>query len=128
MLEIRWHGRGGQGAKTAAMLLAQTAMTAGFEIQAFPEYGPERSGAPITAYTRISESPIRIHSAIENPTAVVVLDAGLMDVVDVTAGLAQEDGLLLVNSSKDPVGSVCAGSCMNGILAVLNGLFSCLQR
>jgi pyruvate ferredoxin oxidoreductase gamma subunit len=102
MLEIRWHGRGGQGAKTAAMLLAQTAMTAGFEIQAFPEYGPERSGAPITAYTRISESPIRIHSGIKNPSVVVVLDAGLMDVVDVTAGLAQEEGLLLVNSAKDP--------------------------
>lgn len=102
MLEIRWHGRGGQGTKTAAMLLAQTAMKAGFEIQAFPEYGPERSGAPITAYTRISESPIRIHSGIKNPGAVVVLDAGLIDVVDVTAGLTQEEGLVLVNSGKDP--------------------------
>ena len=102
MLEIRWHGRGGQGAKTAAMLLAQTAMKAGFEIQAFPEYGPERSGAPITAYTRISESPIRIHSGISHPGAVVVLDPGLIDVVDITAGLAEEDGLLLVNSSKAP--------------------------
>jgi pyruvate ferredoxin oxidoreductase gamma subunit len=81
------------------MLLAQTAMTAGFEIQAFPEYGSEKSGAPITAYARISESPIRIHSGIKNPGAVVVPDAGLMDV---TAGLAEEEGLLLVNSGKDP--------------------------
>ncbi len=76
MTEIRWHGRGGQGAKTAAMLLAETALAAGFEIQAFPEYGPERSGAPIQAYTRISHLPIRIHSGIAAPDIVVVIDAG----------------------------------------------------
>jgi pyruvate ferredoxin oxidoreductase gamma subunit len=102
MLEIRWHARGGQGAKTGAMLLARAAMKAGFEIQAFPEYGPERSGAPITAYNRISQSPIRMHSGIDKPDAVIVLDAGLMDVVDVTAGLDEEKGLLLVNTSTEP--------------------------
>ena len=102
MLEIRWHARGGQGAKTGAMLLARAAMKSGYEIQAFPEYGPERSGAPITAYNRISQSPIRMHSGIDKPDAVIVLDAGLMDVVDVTAGLDEHDGLVLVNTGSDP--------------------------
>lgn len=100
ILEIRWHGRGGQGAKTAAMLLAQAAMESGFEIQAFPEYGPERSGAPIKAYTRISKDPILIHSGITAPDIVVVLDPSLADVVDIAEGL--DDGILLVNSSHDP--------------------------
>ena len=101
MLEIRWHGRGGQGAKTASMLLAKAAMDAGFHIQASPEYGPERSGAPITAYNRISRSPIRMHSGITNPDVAVVLDAGLLNGVDVTAGL-DENSFLLVNSGEEP--------------------------
>jgi pyruvate ferredoxin oxidoreductase gamma subunit len=101
LTEIRWHGRGGQGAKTAAQLLAESAMKAGGWIQAFPEYGPERAGAPIRAFTRISGEPINIHSGIENPDIVVVIDPTLMKTEDVTEGL--EEGLLLVNSHKEPV-------------------------
>jgi pyruvate ferredoxin oxidoreductase gamma subunit len=101
MLEIRWHGRGGQGAKTAAQILAEAAMDTGAFIQAFPEYGPERAGAPMEAFTRISRRPINIHSGIENPDVVVVIDPTLLESIDVTAGL-KEEGLLLVNSSREP--------------------------
>lgn len=99
--EVRWHGRAGQGAKTAALLLAEAALSEGKYIQGFPEYGPEREGAPIKAYTRISDTPIFIHSGVVNPDAVVVLDFTLLDVVDVTEGLPQE-GTLVVNTSENP--------------------------
>jgi len=99
LLEIRWHGRGGQGAKTAAQFLAEAAMELGKHIQAFPEYGPERAGAPIRAYTRISNNRINIHSGVTNPDIVVVVDPTLLDTIDVTEGLG-EDGILVVNSSE----------------------------
>ena len=101
MIEIRWHGRGGQGAKTAAMLLAEAAFDTGKFIQGFPEYGPERMGAPVTAYNRISNERILVHSNIYEPDYVVVVDETLMDTLDVTAGLKKE-GALLINSPKSP--------------------------
>ncbi|NLD17945.1 MAG: pyruvate synthase [Tissierellia bacterium] len=100
-LEIRWHGRGGQGAKTASLLLADAAFATGNYVQGFPEYGPERMGAPITAYNRISEKPIRVHSNIYNPDYVVVVDQTLLEAVNVTEGL-KEDGAIIVNSEKSP--------------------------
>ena len=99
IVEIRWHGRGGQGAKTASLLLADAAFNTGKYIQGFPEYGPERMGAPITAYNRISTSPIRIHSNIYEPNYVVVVDDTLLESVDVTAGL-KEDGAIVINTTK----------------------------
>ena len=101
MLEIRWHGRGGQGAKTASLLLADAAFNTGKYIQGFPEYGPERMGAPITAYNRISDEPIRIHSNIYEPDYVVVVDDSLLEVVDVTSGLKKE-GAIIINTTKTP--------------------------
>jgi pyruvate ferredoxin oxidoreductase gamma subunit len=101
MIEIRWHGRGGQGAKTAAQLLAEAAMDTGKYIQAFPEYGPERAGAPMRSYNRISPDPIRIHSAVTDPGYVVVIDPTLLVGVDVAEGLG-ENGALLVNTSMTP--------------------------
>ena len=100
MIEIRWHGRGGQGAKTASLLLADAAFNTGKYIQGFPEYGPERMGAPITAYNRISDTPIRIHSNIYEPDYVVVVDDTLLESVDVTAGLKKE-GAIVINTTKD---------------------------
>ncbi|MCR5507593.1 MAG: 2-oxoacid:acceptor oxidoreductase family protein [Lachnospiraceae bacterium] len=97
-LEIRWHGRGGQGAKTAALLLADVAFKTGAYVQGFPEYGPERMGAPITAYNRISRDEIRVHSNIYTPDLVVVVDETLLHSVDVTAGL-KEDGAIIVNTT-----------------------------
>ena len=88
-IEIRWHGRGGQGAKTAALLLADVAFNTGMHVQGFPEYGPERMGAPITAYNRIGESEIRVHSNIYHPDYVVVVDETLLHSVDVTNGLKE---------------------------------------
>lgn len=99
MIEIRWHGRGGQGAKTASLLLADAAFNTGKYIQGFPEYGPERMGAPITAYNRISDTPIRIHSNIYEPDYVVVVDDTLLEAVDVTSGLKQE-GAIVINTTK----------------------------
>lgn len=99
LIEIRWHGRGGQGAKTASLLLADAAFNTGKYIQGFPEYGPERMGAPITAYNRISSKPITIHSNIYEPNYVVVVDDSLLDIVDVTAGLKQ-DGAIIINTTK----------------------------
>ena len=99
LIEIRWHGRGGQGAKTASLLLADAAFNTGKYIQGFPEYGPERMGAPITAYNRISDNPIRIHSNIYEPDYVVVVDDTLLDAVDVTAGLSK-DGAIVINTTK----------------------------
>lgn len=101
LLEIRWHARGGQGAKTAATLLASVAIEEGKYGQGFPDYGPERMGAPIRGYTRLSSKPIRIHSAIYSPDVVVVLDPTLLGTVDVCEGL-HEDGVLLVNTEKSP--------------------------
>lgn len=101
MIEIRWHGRGGQGAKTAAMLLAEAAMDAGKFIQAFPEYGPERAGAPMKSYTRISDEKIDIHCGVQHPSMVVVIDPTLLASVPVTEGMGSE-GILLVNTDKTP--------------------------
>ena len=100
LIEIRWHGRGGQGAKTASLLLADAAFNTGKYIQGFPEYGPERMGAPITAYNRISTKPITIHSNIYEPDYVVVVDDTLLESVDVTAGL-KENGAIIINTTKD---------------------------
>ena len=100
IIEIRWHGRGGQGAKTASLLLADAAFNTGKYIQGFPEYGPERMGAPITAYNRISSSPIRIHSNIYEPDYVVVVDDSLLESVPVTDGL-KETGAIVINTTKD---------------------------
>ena len=99
LIEIRWHGRGGQGAKTASLLLADAAFNTGKYIQGFPEYGPERMGAPITAYNRISDKPITIHSNIYEPDYVVVVDDTLLEAVDVTAGL-KETGAIVINTTK----------------------------
>ena len=99
LTEIRWHGRGGQGAKTAALLLADVAFNLGKYVQGFPEYGPERMGAPITAYDRISDKPIRVHSNIYEPDFVVVVDETLLHTVDVTKGLKKE-GAILINTQK----------------------------
>lgn len=101
MVEIRWHGRGGQGAKTACLLLAEVAGMQGKFVQGFPEYGPERLGAPVTAYNRISAERCTIHSFIYEPDYVVVLDETLLDSVDVTAGLKVE-GVIIVNTTVAP--------------------------
>lgn len=100
MIEIRWHGRGGQGAKTASLLLADAAFNTGKFIQGFPEYGPERMGAPITAYNRISDNEIHIHSNIYEPDYVVVVDDSLIGTIDVTSGL-KKDGAIIINTNED---------------------------
>jgi pyruvate ferredoxin oxidoreductase gamma subunit/2-oxoisovalerate ferredoxin oxidoreductase gamma subunit len=102
MVEFRWHGRGGQGAWTASELLARTALDEGKFIQSFPEFGPERMGAPVAAFTRISNEPIRLHCAVYEPDIAVVLDNTLLKTVHVTAGLTQDDSSLIINSSEDP--------------------------
>ena len=102
MLEFRWHGRGGQGAWTASELLARTAITEGKYIQSFPEFGPERMGAPVMAFTRISSVPIRLHCAVYDPDVVVVLDNTLLKTVPVTAGINQDDDVIIINSSEEP--------------------------
>ena len=99
--EVRWHGRGGQGAWTASELLARAAIHEGKHIQSFPEFGPERMGAPMRAYTRISDQPITLHCAIYNPDVVVVLDLTLLAAVPVTDGL-KEDGVIIINTKKTP--------------------------
>lgn len=101
VVEIRWHGRGGQGAKTASLLLADAAFNTGKFIQGFPEYGPERMGAPITAYNRISNDRLTIHSNIYEPDYVVVVDDTLLESVDVTSGL-KESGAIIVNTPRSP--------------------------
>ncbi|MDR0978095.1 MAG: 2-oxoacid:acceptor oxidoreductase family protein [Endomicrobium sp.] len=102
MIEVRWHGRGGQGAKTAALLFAEAVLATGKYIQAFPEYGPERMGAPVQSFNRISEEPITIHSGVTNPDYVVILDPSLMDSVPVTDGIAPS-GKVIVNTSFSAV-------------------------
>ncbi len=101
LTEIRWHGRGGQGAVTAAKMVAEVALGQQKHFQAFPEYGPERSGAPIVAFTRISDEPIQIFSGVEHPQIVAVLDPTLLSIVDVTKG-APDDAIVLINSDLPP--------------------------
>lgn len=101
LTEIRWHGRGGQGAKTAALLFADAALAQGMYIQAFPEYGPERMGAPVTAFNRLSSKPILLHSGVTEPAIVIVLDPTLIETVDVAEGIP-ENGVLLINTEKAP--------------------------
>jgi pyruvate ferredoxin oxidoreductase gamma subunit len=101
LIEIRWHGRGGQGVVTAGKLLAEMALASGDHFQAFPDYGPERMGAPIRAFTRFSRQPITMHSQIEAPDVVVVLDPTLLKTVPVTEGL-KENGTLLINACLSP--------------------------
>ena len=101
LVEFRWHGRGGQGAKTACLLLADAAFAAGKFVQGFPEYGPERMGAPITAYNRISDIRCSVHCNIENPDYVVVVDETLLDTVEVTRGLSP-GGAVIVNTASQP--------------------------
>lgn len=101
ILEIRWHGRGGQGVKTAAMLLAEAAFEGGKFIQGFSDYGPERSGAPIQGFTRLSDGPITLHNFITHPDIVVVLDPTLLGSVAVTEGL-KPGGKVVVNTARDP--------------------------
>lgn len=102
LVEFRWHGRGGQGAWTASELLARTALDEGKYIQSFPEFGPERMGAPVTAFTRISTEPIRLHCAVYDPDVVVVLDNTLLKTVPVTAGVNKDDNILIINSTEEP--------------------------
>lgn len=101
ILEIRWHGRGGQGAKTGSTLLGEAIVSMGRYVQAFPDYGPERMGAPMRAYNRISDEPITIHCGVTNPHVVLVLDETLLGKVDVTQGLP-EDGTIIVNTTRTP--------------------------
>ncbi len=101
IFEIRWHGRGGQGAKTAALLFGDAALSTGKYIQAFPEYGPERMGAPVQSFNRLSDEPIYVHSAVQNPNVVVVLDPTLIKSIDVTHGLI-DDGVIIINTPKSP--------------------------
>jgi pyruvate ferredoxin oxidoreductase gamma subunit len=105
MMEIRWHGRGGQGAKTAALLLGEAAISAGKYVQAFPEYGPERMGAPVAAFDRIASKEITIHSPVLKPDVVLILDETLTESVNMTQGLSEETGVLIVNTpySKEEV-------------------------
>lgn len=101
IVEIRWHGRAGQGAKTAAQLFAEASLGIGKFIQAFPEFGPERRGAPMQAFNRISDDPIQIHSAVENPSVVVILDETIIGIMDVLKGLPA-DGIIIVNTKASP--------------------------
>lgn len=129
MKEIRWHARAGQGAKTAAQLLAVALLREGKSVQAFPEYGPERRGSPMRAYTRYDDRPIRRHDSIEEPDAVVVLEPSLVHGPDVTAGL-KPGGLMVVNSDEHMEGAVCvpadllAPEAVN--LVMLGALAGCL--
>jgi 2-oxoacid:acceptor oxidoreductase gamma subunit (pyruvate/2-ketoisovalerate family) len=101
VIEVRWHARAGQGAKTAAQLLAEAALRSGKSAQAFPEYGPERRGAPMRAYTRVDDRPIRRHDAVTRPDIVAVLEPSILHELDVTDGLA-EDGIVIVNAAEVP--------------------------
>jgi pyruvate ferredoxin oxidoreductase gamma subunit len=101
LVEIRWHGRGGQGAKTAALLFADAALSSGKYVQAFPEYGPERMGAPVASFNRLSSKPILLHSGVTDPDVVIVLDPTLMESVDVTEGISPE-GVIIINTNKPP--------------------------
>lgn len=100
-VDIRWHGRGGQGTVTAAKVLADACLSGGRYVQAFPEYGPERSGAPLKAYNRISSKELRVHCPVLKPHIVNVVDATLLDSINVTEG-ATKDAIFIINTSKDP--------------------------
>ncbi len=126
LTEIRWHGRGGQGAKTAALLLADVAFSIGKNVQGFPEYGPERMGAPITAYDRISDTPIRVHSNIYEPDFVAVVDETLLHSVDVTHGLKKEGGILInTEKSKEEILPLLNG--YEGKVYTLNAHKVCME-
>ncbi|HAH88202.1 MAG: 2-oxoacid:acceptor oxidoreductase family protein [Armatimonadota bacterium] len=99
LTEIRWHGRGGQGAKTAALLFGDAVLGQGKYMQAFPEYGPERMGAPVQSYNRISDEPINLHCSVTEPQVVVVLDPTLIGTVDVIQGLPT-DGTIIINTDR----------------------------
>ncbi len=101
LTEVRWHGRGGQGAKTAGYVLAVAAAGQGWNVQAFPEYGAERRGAPMRSYVRISDAPIRLRSSIDSPDIVIVLDSSLLETENVTDGLP-DGALLIINTDKSP--------------------------
>jgi pyruvate ferredoxin oxidoreductase gamma subunit len=101
-VEIRWHGRGGQGTVTAAKVLADACLSGGRHVQAFPEYGPERAGAPLRAYNRISSHELRMHCPVLEPNIIAVADATLLDSINVAEG-ARENTVFLVNTSKAPV-------------------------
>jgi pyruvate ferredoxin oxidoreductase gamma subunit len=101
IIEIRWHGRGGQGTVTAAKVLADACLSGGRHVQAFPEYGPERAGAPLRAYNRVSAKPLRMHCPVLNPQVVSVVEASLLDSIDVSEG-ATDDAFFIINTSKDP--------------------------
>lgn len=101
LIEIRWHGRGGQGAVTAAKVFADAALAEGKHIQAFPEYGPERMGAPVKAFNRVSDKLIQLHSQVYNPNVIVVIDPTLIESVNVTEGLV-ENGIVIVNIPDSP--------------------------
>lgn len=125
-LEIRWHGRGGQGAKTAALLLADIAFGIGKYVQGFPEYGPERMGAPITAYDRISDYEIRVHSNIYEPDFVVVVDDTLLHSVDVTAGLNTKGGVLInTEKGRDEIMPLLKG--YEGAVYTINARKVCME-
>lgn len=101
MTEIRWHGRGGQGTVTAAKVLADACLSGGRHVQAFPEYGPERAGAPLRAYNRISSKELRMHCPVLNPDVVTVVDATLLDSINLAEG-AKEETIFVVNTTRDP--------------------------
>jgi pyruvate ferredoxin oxidoreductase gamma subunit len=101
MVEVRWHGRGGQGAKTASYILAVAAAEQGAQVQAFPEYGAERRGAPMKSYVRISDGPLRLRSGVKEPSIVVVLDSSLIQGENIAAGIPA-DGIILINGTQDP--------------------------
>lgn len=109
LVEVRWHARAGQGAKTAAQILAMAYMRGGSYAQAFPEYGPERRGAPLRAYTRASSAPIRRHDSVTTPNLVVVLEPSLVDEVDVADGLAEDGAVLLADATSRDVNLVMLG-------------------
>ncbi|MBN1898055.1 MAG: 2-oxoacid:acceptor oxidoreductase family protein [Spirochaetes bacterium] len=100
-IEIRWHGRGGQGAKSASQIIAESLFALGKFAQSFPEYGAERAGAPMRAFNRIDEKPITLYAPVENPDIVIVIDPTLLSAIDVSDGL-KKDGILLINSKDDP--------------------------
>ena len=126
LTEIRWHGRGGQGAKTAALLLADVAFNTGKHVQGFPEYGPERLGAPITAYDRIGDNEIRVHSNIYEPDYVAVVDDTLLHSVDVTKGLKPEGGILInTEKPKEEILPLLKG--YSGKVYVLNARKVCME-
>lgn len=126
LTEIRWHGRGGQGAKTAALLLADVAFSIGKYVQGFPEYGPERMGAPITAYDRIGDKQIRVHSNIYEPDFVVVVDDTLLHSVDVTNGLKKE-GAILINTEQKKEDIIPMLKGYEGSVYTINARKVCLE-